>query len=259
MKVLRVFVRRTSYTPDDGMAVIGEPGLFLPDAGAIDEVHISCVFSWDKDKAINLKKVWERYYSNKVCVKIGGPAFAGQPDEFISGRYVKKGITFTSRGCNFLCPWCLVPEREGKFREIEITPGNIVQDNNILLSSREHLEKVFAMLSKQKGIYFKGGLDCRLLNSWHVNELKKLSIKELWLALDYNERMKDFREACKMLIEAGFTRNQIRSYVLSGFNEPIQNAGMRLAFAYECGSLPYIQVYQDNRDKKRWQVVRKAV
>ena len=37
--IARVFPRRTSATPDDELAFIGDPPLFLP---GMDEVHVSC-------------------------------------------------------------------------------------------------------------------------------------------------------------------------------------------------------------------------
>ena len=46
--ILRVFPHRTSYTPTDALAFAGEPlGLLIPPH---DEVHISCVFTWDNGK-----------------------------------------------------------------------------------------------------------------------------------------------------------------------------------------------------------------
>jgi hypothetical protein len=53
MNIIRVFPCRTSYTPDDDMVFIGEPPpLLIPPH---DEVHISCVFTWDKDYCEQLK------------------------------------------------------------------------------------------------------------------------------------------------------------------------------------------------------------
>ena len=43
--IIRVFTRRTSYTPDDTYALVGLPPIEIP---AHDEVHISCTFTWDK-------------------------------------------------------------------------------------------------------------------------------------------------------------------------------------------------------------------
>jgi len=247
MKILRVFVNKTSQTPIDEYATIGFPSLFLPKN--IDEVHISTIFSWDIEKALRLKRNYELYYPK---VLVGGPAFAnGEYDpQFTPGMYVKKGITITTRGCNFKCPFCLVDKKEGKFQEINIEPGNIIQDNNILLASKEHLRKVFDMLKTQKGIRFVGGLDKRLIKDWHIDELRSLSIKELWLAFDSWDNKKEFIRVMEKLKMAGFNRNKIRCYVLAGFNEPIQAGEERLRFVYNCGALPFVQKYRDEKDNQ---------
>jgi hypothetical protein len=247
-RILRVFTRKTSMTPTDELVVIGEPTIFEPREG-IDEVHVSVLFSWDMKTAWQLQDHWSEFYR---CVSIGGPALGLFSDEFVSGRYLRRGITISTRGCDLKCPWCLVSEKEGRFRQLKtIAPGNVVQDNNILLADRPHLEKLFAMLRRQKRIRFAGGLDCRLLTDWHVERLRSLSIHELWLALDHKERMKPFKKACTALVKAGFTRDHIRAYVLAGFHEPIRAAEERLVFAYECGALPFIQVYQNDSGSKR--------
>lgn len=246
-KILRVFPTRTSFTPEDDLVEVGYPGLWKP---RVDEVHISCLFTWQRHLCEKLKAEWSRYYRNKV--KLGGPAYGLGENGFVPGRYIKKGVTFTSRGCNFNCPWCFVPKREGRFRPLkEIASGNIIQDNNVLLHFRAFLTSVFAMLRTQRAIRFVGGLDVRLLKDWHIEELRSLRIKELWLALDSFDTQKQFARAAKKLRKAGFTRHQVRSYVLAGFDEPIQEAESRLRFAYECGALPFVQLYQPPLSSKR--------
>lgn len=249
MKILRVFIRRTSQTPDDEYIRIGMPDLFMPKD--IEEVHISTIFSWDIEEAIRLQKNYQQYYPN---VLVGGPAFANgnYNPKFTSGLYVKKGITITTRGCNFKCPFCLVDQKEGKFQEINnIEAGNTIQDNNILLSNKDHLRKVFDMLKTQKQIRFVGGLDKRLIKDWHIEELKSLRIKELWFAFDSWDNKKQFIKVIDKLKKAGFNQNQLRCYVLVGFNEPIQAGEERLRFVYECGVLPFAQNYRsiDGRDR----------
>jgi len=252
MKILRVFPRKTNMTPDDDLVYFGPPGLFRPE---VDEVHVSVTFSWDIRKATSLYEDWKIYYPNNI--HIGGPAWVDSDftNNFTPGLYVKSGITFTSRGCNFDCQWCLVPKREGSFREIEIHKGNIIQDNNILLSSKNHLNKVFQMLKNEKAICFKG-IDCLLLKDWQVEQMRSLKIKEIWLALDDWGKSKYFEGACKKLLKAGFKRNNIRAYVLAGFNEPVMESEGKLRFAYECGSLPFVQLYQDgtNRTKRKEEI-----
>lgn len=97
MRILRVFPKRTSYTPTDDLAFVGMPPMaqFIPEH---DEVHVSCTFTWDMDECEDLAYQWEGA-TNKP-VKLGGPAYHSPTDDFTPGLYVKKGIIFTSRGCN---------------------------------------------------------------------------------------------------------------------------------------------------------------
>jgi len=51
-RIIRVFPRRTSFTPVDELAFVGDPPLERP---AADEVHVSCTFTWDRPRAEYLK------------------------------------------------------------------------------------------------------------------------------------------------------------------------------------------------------------
>jgi len=154
-------------TPIDDYAFVGDPPMFLPSA---DEVHVSCTFTWHTARAKRLAEAWGQYYP----VKLGGPVFGSQHDGFTPSLYVRQGVTFTSRGCNNQCPWCLVPHREGRLREIEIQCGNTVQDNNLLQCNRVHIAKVIDMLRSQHQICFSGGLDSRLLTDSIADDIRSL-------------------------------------------------------------------------------------
>jgi len=79
MNIIRAFPQRTSYTPDDGMAFIGDPpGLLIPPH---DEVHISCTFTWEKIEGERLKYQWEAHADKGVL--LGGPAYGSPCDTFI--------------------------------------------------------------------------------------------------------------------------------------------------------------------------------
>lgn len=152
LRVARVFPRRTSMTPDDDDAFVGKPPLWVK-RGMYDKVHISVTFTWDRCETDRLYQAWRPI----AAVQIGGPAYTSPADGFTPGMYLRKGVTITSRGCNNMCWYCQVPEREGRLRELPVVPGNIVQDNNLPACSPEHLERAFAMLQTQHRIEFPGG------------------------------------------------------------------------------------------------------
>jgi hypothetical protein len=236
MKIARVFPTKTSMTPTDQDAYFGPPDLFTPQ---YDEVHISCVFTWDKKKAQDLFLEWG---SKAPHVKIGGPACGDPGEEFVPGMYLRPGITITSRGCPNSCWFCHVPKREGKLRELEIKPGNIIQDNNFLACSIAHRRKVYEMLKTQRQICFKGGLEASRITTHEAEILRGLRIKELWLACDTKQAIEKLRHACEILHSAGFTQNHLRCFVLIGGN--MAEAEARLRAVYEAGALPFAQLYQ---------------
>jgi hypothetical protein len=63
--------------------------------------------------------------------------------------YLKHGYVITSRGCNNACWFCKVPTREGGLRELPITAGHNILDDNFLGCSEKHIRAVFEMLKTQ--------------------------------------------------------------------------------------------------------------
>lgn len=245
MNVLRVFARKTSYTPDDPLVRIGPPCAW--DVGIdCDEVHISVPFTWDMDEAEQLADEWK--WAVRKPVKIGGPAYHSPALDFTPGMYVRKGIVFTSRGCNNNCCWCGVRAIEGTLKELPVTEGNVIQDNNFLQCSRQHKDKVFDMLRTQHGICFRGGLEADLIDDHFVSAIQSLRIAELWLACDTDKYLPTFKKACKKLKDAGFNRHKIRCYSLIGHDMEKEEARNREIFL--AGAMPFSQLERDFSRKK---------
>jgi hypothetical protein len=100
------------------------------------------------------------------------------------------------------------------------------------------------MLSRQKeGAKFSGGLDIDYLTEWHVQQLKKIRIDELWVACDTEAALKKLDKAADLL--ADFPIDKKRCYVLMGFNgESIDQTERRLEIVYAKGFLPFVQPYK---------------
>lgn len=145
MKIIRIFPRRTTMTPDDeDVRINALPELF----DEADEVHVSCLFSWDKPRAEQLAEAWDRAGFN---VRLGGVAYSSPSEDFEVGKYVRRGAVITSRGCPNKCWFCNVWRKEGTLRELPIQEGYILLDNNILACSEAHIRSVFGVLKRQKG------------------------------------------------------------------------------------------------------------
>lgn len=241
MQIIRVFPRKTAYTPTDPLAFVGDPPLreFRPRGGV---VHVSCAFTWDLPEAKRLAWAWRAYYDD---VLLGGPATGMAPNGFEPGRYVKSGVVFTSRGCNNHCPWCLVPSREGRLREYDtFAEGHIIQDNNFLACSPEHRRRVYAMLSHQpRAAVFAGGLDARLVTDETAAELSAIRVGEVFLAADTDGSLRPLETAVNRL--SFLPRRKLRCYVLCAFGgETIEQARRRLEVVWQIGCLPFAQLFQ---------------
>lgn len=231
-------------TPNDPCSFVGDPPLlWRPDA---DEVHVSVVFTWDVAEGRRIQEAWAQYYP---VVRIGGPAVengycASKLDYFEPGVYIRSGITFTSRGCNNCCPWCLAWQREGRLRTITITPGYIVQDNNFLQCALSHRLAVYQMLSAQKrAAVFSGGLQPSRITDRIADELRGLRISQVFLAADTEESLKALSRAVKRLAFLGQRRT--RCYVMIAYgSETLEQAEVRLRSVWELGAMPFAQLYQ---------------
>lgn len=231
-------------TPDDDDAYVGLPTMFVPQ---YDEVHISVTFTWDVPQLEMLGREWSKF----GAVKIGGPAWLTEAGAFTPGLYLKKGVTITSRGCPNNCSWCPVPQREGPIRELRIHPGNIIQDNNLLACSPQHVANVFAMLRKQRNIDFRGGLEASRINYWVVDQLRSLHISQLWLSYDRPGNIVALRTATEKL-RGHFNRDQLRCYVLIGYKgDTPAKALSRLRQAWDLGLLPYAMQYRTPEPDRR--------
>lgn len=251
-QIIRVFPRRTKATPDDGMVFIGEVPLWRP---TVKEVHISCTFTWDKPECERLADNWEQAGYD---VLIGGPAYDALGEDFIPGRYLKKGYVVTSRGCNNRCWFCSAWRREGKLRELPITEGWILQDNNLLQCSESHIRQVFAMLKKQNHpVEFSGGLESQKLKDWHVDWLAELKPRQVFFAYDCGDDYAPLVVAGRKLQYVGFDMKGrvLRCYVLIGYRgDSFREAEWRLIRTMKAGFWPMAMLWcgEDRNVNPEW-------
>lgn len=253
MKIIRVFTRRTMATPVDDLAFIGDPGLFVPKDA--DEVRVSVTFTYDRAEGERLYKAWNELYPG--IVRIGGPAFDMPGQDFVPGVYLKKGYVITSRGCDNCCWFCYVWRREGRtIRELPITDGYNILDDNLLACSDDHIRAVFAMLKRQpRQPIFSGGLEAKKLKPWQADELRKLNPESMFFAYDTADDFEPLVEAARLMPWA-LDHRRLAVYVLIGYsNDTIDQAEKRLKAVYGLGMLPHAMLYRNDsgpQDLRKW-------
>lgn len=247
--VIRVFPRKTNASPTDNNVRFSLP-LRKDEA---DEVHISVTFTYDLKEAEYLYSQW-KYVAPTL---MGGAAFGDPSGNFISGMYLKKGCVITSRGCNNKCWFCSVWKREGLIRELPITEGWNVMDDNLLACSESHRNKVFEMLKKQtRSPRFTGGLESKLLTEKIAIQLKELKPESMYFAYDTKDDLDPLIEAGKILKDVGFGKSHdMMCYVLIGYpKDTFENAEKRIHQTIDAGFMPFAMLYRDQYGfvKKDW-------
>jgi hypothetical protein len=249
LRLIRVFPRRNRATPDDDLARFGPPGMF----DEADEVHVSVAFTYDKPRAEQLAEQWRHV----APVQVGGPAYEKErgeayPHEFVPGRYVKPGYTFTSRGCPRRCWFCGVWKIRPQATPIPNFPaGWNVLDDNLLACKPDHVHSVFDMLREQKSptgrIEFTGGLEALSLEDYQVDLLAGMTPRpNMFFAYDPGDEFETLISASRRLQAAGFTArsHRMRAYVLIGYpQDTMALADARLQQMLSIGFTPHAMLW----------------
>jgi len=246
--IARVFPRKTCATPQDDLVFYQEPGLFPP---TVDAVHVSVCFTWDRDKGERLARAWEKIAPTYV----GGPAYGVTEGDFEPGIYLKQGYTITSRGCPNKCKFCEVPKRAGALRELPIRDGWIVQDDNLLATSRAHFSKVCEMLMRQPCRADLRGLEARRLTDWHIEQLSEVNPRQLWFAYDKRGDLEPLQAAAKKLLSLWPKGHRLRCYVLVGHDgDTTEKAEKRLIATIKAGYMPFAMLWRghDGKTSGEW-------
>ena len=251
MRLIRVFPRKTKATPNDPLAYYGPPDLFAQ----ADAVHISVTFTWDKPRAEQLAEEW-KYVAQ---VDVGGVAYGDTSLEFVPGKYIKQGYTFTSRGCPRTCWFCGVWKKWPTPHLLPIQEGWNILDDNLLACPERHVHAVFTMLQRQgRRIEFTGGLEALALQDYQVTLLASLKPKPTcFFAYDPGDAFETLESAASRMLEAGFTRqsHRLRCYVLIGFpKDTFMAAEQRLQQIMGLGFTPMAMLWRpETPSAQKWE------
>ena len=162
----------------------------------------------------------------------------------------KINIGFTTRGCIRKCPFCIVPEKEGKIKVVgdiyDFWDGksrNItILDNNIL-AAKKHFKNICRQIEKEDlRVDFNQGLDPRLLTSDIVDMLKSMRYEYYRFSFDSLEYENSVRRAINILHK--YEIKWSMWYVLTGYDTtPVEDL-MRLDLLKSHKQRAYVQRYE---------------
>lgn len=222
-----------------------------------ERVYISCLFRWNREQALALADAW----GDRAVIGGTGASIHKRlsvevektlPDYSLYGN--DRAIGFISRGCIRRCPWCVVPEKEGKLRRVSTAREivgerheSVFLDNNFLALPDHH--KDLEWLAKHKvGIDFNQANDARLITADNAKLLAKCKWEAngstVRIALDSVGTIPAVERALTHLRSAGMALSRIFVYCLIGY-DGLQSDVERLLFLRSFGVSVFPIGYRD--------------
>lgn len=227
-------------------------------------VYASVVFKKNKHRVDGL-----RYYYPDAEIMIGGSGYdlaATLPAEVeaLAPDYslypgMDYSMGFTSRGCVRNCYFCIVPEKEGKYRRVQ-HPREFVQhdkvkllDNNWYADSDWFFETSEWLIEHNIAVDVTQGMDIRLLTPEIAAQLKRLRWwATLHFAFDDERYEQAVIDGIQMLQDAGIdTKNRCFFYVYCHDDDHYDSAVARCRILKARRASAYVMFNVDRPITKR--------
>ncbi|MCD8178081.1 MAG: hypothetical protein LUE98_11915 [Tannerellaceae bacterium] len=219
-----------------------------------DIVYKSKVFTFSPDDY-----TW--IHANKII--FGGTGYNTQthlpseiecmdPDYSIYPQH-KFSVIFFSRGCIRRCPFCLVPEKEGRIRSVERTALNPagkhieVLDNNFFANPCWRDAVKFL---NETGQYVNlHGVDIRLMNEEQALALNSMKLKGSSIHIAWDNPKDNIIPNLKEMLKT-VKRYKVTCYILIGYWSTPEQGYERVMKLDELGVDPFVQPYRDYKNER---------
>lgn len=231
-----------------------------------DMVYASIIFKSNKTLANSLK-----FYYPDTEIIIGGSGYSldshlPENIELLKPDYelypeIDYSLGYTTRGCNRSCGFCIVPQKEGKFR-IAQHPDQfcdnryskvVFLDNNILLNKVWFFRVMDFCEDRGLSVDFNQGLDISLLDEQVASKLADVKFHAGYRFAFDNSNMADLiKEKCELLKSVGISiRSNVQFYVYCDSDQAYDDAVWRCRYLKELNTNPFVQYNIDKKPTKR--------
>jgi len=231
-----------------------------------DVVYASIIFKHNKTLANSLK-----FYYPDAKIIIGGSGYSLDshlPDEIelLKPDYelypeIDYSLGYTSRGCNRHCGFCIVPQKEGKFRitqHPELFCDDkfkkvVFLDNNIMLDKSWFFKVVDYCKDQGLSVDFNQGLDIRLLDEQIALKIADVKFHAGYrFAFDNSNMAELIQEKCELLKSVGINiRHNTQFYVYCDSDQMYDDAVRRCRHLKKLNTNPFVQYNIERKPTKR--------
>lgn len=257
-----------------------------------DKIYASCLFTWNKDKIHKLQNIhgdkiqfsgtgYDFEEINKELVEVRHTELPPEIEKCVpdydlytvedvykrnckgigtkEGKMKKAeiitnmGIGFTSRGCVRNCGFCIVPKKEGCFRNVAevkdlINPASNVitlYDNNFT-ADPNMIDKLKEIKERNLIIDISQGIDIRLLTEEQAKALSEVKhLRQIHYAWDLLSFQDKVLEGIKILSKY-IKEYRHKCFILLGYNSTFEEDFYRFKRLEELGIQPYAMIYNKN-------------
>lgn len=176
---------------------------------------------------------------------------AAKPDWSLWPTWTRD-VGFTTRGCVRRCPFCVVPEKEGRLRVVgefgDVWTGRselVLLDANLTAAPMGHFRKLCDGATRARvRLNFSQGLDARLLTDEHAAILRRTkTTRAIHMAFDNTRDEAAVRAAVKTMHRAGWPASRLMFYVLIGFDSNHEQDMERVQIVKSLGADPFVMPF----------------
>lgn len=224
-------------------------------------IYISVVFDYNLSLARSSAKLLSLLHKDAV-IDLGGSGAditksldartEKQEPDYTIYPDIDYSLGFTSRGCVRNCGFCIVRQKEGKFRPVQ-HPSEfhnpefrkiVLMDNNILASKDWFFKVTDWILENKLKVDFNQGIDIRLLDTEIAQRIAELHPISVWrFAYDSTDYSNAVFHGIQTLADNGVSvRNDCQFYVYLSGDNCFDDALRRCKDLKNWGTTPYLMV-----------------
>ena len=219
-----------------------------------DKVYMSKVFTFTPDihTVIQCNDIVKGGTGYDITSNLSDEIEICNPDYSIYPN-CKFSIKFFSRGCIRKCPFCLVRQKEGKIKPVEIMDLSLngkqieVLDNNFFANPlwRDAVE----FLNHTKQPVNLHGVDIRIMNEEQALALNSMKLKGSAIHIAWDNPKDDILPNLHEMLKT-VKKYKISCYVLIGYWSTPEEDYYRVQKLKELGVNPFVQPYRDFDNKR---------
>ena len=184
-----------------------------------------------------------------------------------------QSMGFTQRGCRLSCEFCVVPDKEGRVREVadissiwrgDPWPREVILLDNDFFGQPHWRQRIEELRAGNFKVSFNQGINCRCLTDDAAQAIASvdyrddsMSVKRIYTAWDNRADEERLFTGLKRLVKYGVKPDHIMVYMLVGYwpGEKMTDCLYRQSRLREFGCRPYPMPYVRNKETvgfQRW-------